>query len=160
YERRKLKAKAQEYCGRNATRLSQELGFGTQGIVLKTEHNTALKVYELEKGYQREKAVYKRLHERNIFSVNRMSIPRIVHWEDDLLAFEMSIVHVPCILDFGGAYVDIAPDHFNRNEEWFTEKREEFGKHWGDAEKVIREIEFKADIILVDVNPGNIKFPP
>ena len=70
--------------------------------------------------------MYQRLEERNIHSVQGMSIPRIVGWDDELLAFEMSIVHVPCVIDFGGAYLDTAPDHIIRDEIWETHKLEEF----------------------------------
>lgn len=123
-------------------------------------HNTALKVYGLKEGYYREKTVYQRLEERQIFTVSNMNIPRIVGWEDDLLSFEMSIVHVPCILDFGGAYIDQPPEHMVRDEMWFDQKSEEFGEYWDDAQAVIREIEFRASIYLADVNTGNIKFSP
>ena len=70
----------------------------------------------------------------------------------------MSIVHVPCVLDFGGAYLDTPPDHMIRDENWQTEKSEDFGEYWEKAQAVIREIEFKANIYLADVNSGNIKF--
>lgn len=38
-------------------------------------------------------------------------------------------------------------------------KAEEFGDNWEEAQAVIREIEFRADIWLADINTGNIKFP-
>lgn len=160
YDKVNLKAKASEYCKRHGSRISYELGFGTQGVVYKTEHNTALKVYDLKQGYCREKAIYHRLRDRQVFVVNGMNIPRIVGWDDDLMAFEMSIVHVPCVLDFGGAYLDKAPEHMVRDDMWFEQKKEEFGKHWDEAQAVIREIEYRADIYLADVNSGNIKFTP
>jgi hypothetical protein len=37
---------------------------------------------------------------------------RILEWDDKLYILEMSIVHVPCVLDFGGAYLDKRLDHF------------------------------------------------
>jgi hypothetical protein len=80
-------------------------------------------------------------------------------WDDELFILEMSIVHVPCVLDFGGAYLDKSPDHLvERNEEWESEKREEFGKNWEEAKIIIREIEQRADMWLADINTGNIKF--
>ena len=103
YDRMHLRSKAEQYCSTNDTNISRELGFGTQGIVFKSGHNTAIKVYNLQDGYRREKSVYTRLEERKVHSVQEMSIPRIVGWDDELLTFEMSIVHVPCVIDFGGA---------------------------------------------------------
>ena len=158
YDKAKLKAKADEYCRQNNTILSREIGFGTQGVVYKTQHNTAIKVYDLKEGYQRERDVYTRLKERKIQSIRGLSVPRILNWDDELSVFEMSIVAVPCILDFGGAYLDVAPDHMCRDEIWLAQKSEDFGQNWEEAQSVIKEIEFRADIWLADVNSGNIKF--
>lgn len=158
YSKETLKEKASKYCASNATRLVREIGFGTQGVVYKTKRNTAIKVYALKEGYFRECAVYKRLEERGIQSIQGLKIPRIMNWDDDLTTFEMSIVHIPCILDFGGAYVDTAPEHLVRDEIWIKEKSEEFGENWDQAVSVIREIEGRADIYLADVNTGNIRF--
>lgn len=121
-------------------------------------HNTAIKVYDLEQGYKRERDIYNRLKDRKIQSIRGLSIPRIINWDDSLYVFEMSVVHVPCIIDFGGAYLDSAPDHMSRDEFWLEQKAEEFGKNWKEAQAVIREIEHRADIWLADVNTGNIKF--
>ena len=71
----------------------------------------------------------------------------------------MSIVHVPCMLDFGGAYLDNCPEHLLiRDEEWEVDKKEEFGDNWEEAKAIIREIEIRANIWLADINTGNIKF--
>lgn len=124
----------------------------------KTQHNTAIKIYDLEQGYRRERDVYIRLKERGIQSIRGLNIPRIEKWDDDLFVLEMSVVHVPCLIDFGGAYIDTAPDHMIRDEIWVNQKAEEFGANWEEAQAVIREIEFQANIWLADVNTGNIKF--
>jgi hypothetical protein len=87
-----------------------------------------------------------------------MSIPRIVSWDNNLFVFEMSVVHVPCVIDFGGAYLDTAPDHMSRDQIWLEQKAEEFGGNWEEAQAVIRELEYRAGIWLADVNTGNIKF--
>jgi hypothetical protein len=159
YDKAKLKTRAELYCSKNSTILAHELGFGTQGIIFRTKHNTALKVHGQEDGYIREKSVYRRLLERNIQSIRGFSIPRILDWDDILLAFEMSIVPVPCVLDFGGVYVDAPPIHMCRDDIWLEQKSEEFGGNWEEAQAIIRELEHRADIWLVDVNCGNIKFP-
>lgn len=140
YDKSKLKAKADKFCSENNTIVTQEIGFGTQGIVYQTAHNTAIKVYDLQSGYLREKSVYTRLKARKIDSIRGMSIPRIVGWNDDLFVFEMSVVSVPC------------------DEVWHEQKAEEFGEHWEEAQAVIREIEHRAGICLADINSGNIKF--
>ena len=157
YDKSSLQAKAEKYSKKNNTMIARELGFGTQGIVYKTLHNTAIKVHALERNYRRERDVYIRLKERDIQSVRGLMIPRIVNWDDVLSVFEMSIVHVPCLLDFGGAYLDIPPEHMVRDKVWRQEKAEEFGDNWDEAQAVIREIEHLAGIYNVDVKTGNIK---
>jgi len=159
YDKNILLQKAKTYSSNKSIDIIQELGHGTQGIVYQTNRNTAIKVYDLGSGYLRERDIYKRLQERKIESLNNFKIPRILEWDDDFYILEMSIVHVPCVLDFGGAYLDKRPDHFiERNEEWESEKREEFGENWDEAKVIIREIEQRADIWLADINTGNIKF--
>lgn len=160
YDKTKLKAKADEYCRRNKSIVAREIGFGTQGVVYKTVHNTAVKVYPIEAGYRRERDVYSRLKDRDIRSIRGLSIPRIVSWDDELYALEMSVVHVPCVLDFGGAYVNVPPEHLCRDELWLEQKSEEFGENWDEAQAVIKELEFRAGIWLADINTGNIKFAP
>lgn len=143
---------------KNDTSIARELGFGTQGIVLKSEHNTAIKVHDLLEGYERERDVYLRLKERSIQSIQDFSIPRFVDSDDELYVVEMSIVHVPCILDFGSTYLDSAPEHLTRDEFWIEQKSEEFANNWDKAQEIVRELEFLANIWLADVNTGNIKF--
>lgn len=87
-------------------------------MVFLTERNSAVKVYNLKQGYERERDIYKRLLDRDIKSIRGLMIPRIKYWEDNLYVFEMSVVHVPCMLDFGGAYLDNAPEHMTRDEHW------------------------------------------
>lgn len=158
YDKNCLYQKATNYCKLHSNSVVRELGHGTQGIVYQTSNRTAIKVYDQEIGYKRERNVYTRLKERNIFKIKNSIIPRILNFDDFLLIIEMSIVHVPCVLDFGGAYLDNNPEHVNRDVEWFEVKREEFGKNWEEAQEIVRELEYRADIILGDVNIGNIKF--
>ena len=158
YNKAALHAKAEQYCHANRTFLARQLGFGTQGMVFETKRKTAIKVYDLEEGYQRECAVYRRLKERNIDTLRGLTIPRLEKYDDSLFVIEMSIVHIPCIIDFGGAYLDHPPQHMLRDEEWEQQKSEEFGAHWEEAKAVIREIEYRANMWLADVNTGNIKF--
>jgi hypothetical protein len=157
YNIRSLKSKAIDYCKARNTSITQQIGHGTQGIVYRTAHNTAIKVHDLVAGFERELAIYQRLKEQNIHEIRGMKIPRLVDSDYALYVFEMSIVHVPCVLDFGGAYLYV-PDHMIRDEHWMQEKAAEFGDDWVEAQAVIRELEYTAEIALVDVNPGNIKF--
>jgi len=158
YDKSFLRSKAERYCELNETSITQELGFGTQGVVYQTSKVSAIKVHNLEIGYKRERDIYARLKERDIQSIRGFMIPRIINWDDAIWIFEMSIVHVPCILDFGGAYLNEAPAHMNRDEYWEQQLSEDFGENWSEAKAVLREIEYAADIYIADVNTGNIKF--
>jgi hypothetical protein len=159
YDKNFLLQKGKTYCTTKGIDIIQKLGHGTQGVVYQTNRNSAIKIYDLFNGYSRERDIYKRLKERKIESVSNFKIPRIMDWNDELFILEMSIVHVPCVLDFGGAYLDKSPDHLiERNEEWESEKAEEFGENWEEAKIIIREIEQRAGIWLADINTGNIKF--
>ena len=127
-------------------------------MVFLSDRNSAIKVHSRKEGYTRERDVYRRLEDRDIRSIQGLTIPRIMSWDDALLVFEMSVVHVPCILDFGGAYLDDEPAHMNRDEHWLEAKAEEFGENWERAQSIIRELEFRAGLWLSDVNTGNIRF--
>ena len=106
------------------------MGHGTQGMVFKTVQNTALKVHSREEAYQREVGVYRRLTKRKVTSIRGLQIPRFLNSDDQLFALEMSIVHVPCVLDFGSTYLDHPPEHLLRDESWMNEKEEDFGTDW------------------------------
>lgn len=157
YDRKELRKVADQYCDDNRILVCQQLGFGTQGVVFFTERLSAIKVHARNDGYSRERDVYLRLRDRSVDSVQGLTVPRLLHWDDGLRVLEMSVVHVPCILDFGGTYLDIAPPHMCRDDQWQLEKAEEFGANWERAQSVIREIEHRAAIWLSDVNIGNIK---
>src|SRR5262245_17693050 len=85
YDKSALEAKGTEFCRINGTSLACPLGWGIQGVVLKTERNTAIKIYELKSGYERERNIYLRLRERDIQEVRGMVIPRLHKSDDSLL---------------------------------------------------------------------------
>ena len=124
-----------------------------------TSDLSAIKVYGERRGYLRELAAYQRIEDRQLEELRGFKIPRIQGWSNELMVLEMSIVHVPCLLDFGGAYLDFLPEHALRDDEWHQEKAEEFGDNWEEAKLVITELEIRGEIFLSDVNTGNIKFP-
>jgi hypothetical protein len=43
-----------------------------------------------------------------------MRIPRIKKWDNNIYVFEIGIVDVSRILDFGGSYLDYPPEHVQR----------------------------------------------
>jgi hypothetical protein len=54
-------------------------------------------------------------------------VPQLVHYDDELLAIEMTIVSPPFCLDFGGAYLDRPPDYSPEVwADWEAEKSDLF----------------------------------
>ncbi len=53
---------------------------------------------------------YLRLRELQVESIRGHAVPQLLHFDDEFLAIEMTIVSPPFCLDFGGAYLDRPPD--------------------------------------------------
>ena len=70
----------------------------------------------------------------------------------------MTVVTRPLVLDFAGAYLDDPPD-FPEDvlTDWRTEKQEQFGPRWAEAQAILRALE-GFGVFMVDVNPCNIAF--
>ena len=79
-------------------------------------------------------------------------------YDDHLLIIEMTIVRRPFVLDFGGAFLDKAPDFSEVMADWRAEKFEQFGDRWPAAESILRQLE-RYGIYVIDVNPNNISPP-
>jgi hypothetical protein len=61
------------------------------------------------------------------------------------------------VIDFAGAYLDMAPDFSPAVwAEWEAEKREQFGDDWSKAKSVVAAFR-RWGIYLSDVSPNNIR---
>src|SRR5262249_29635982 len=152
------------YAAQAGLTLGEELGFGVHGIVFAVHGQaefdlSALKLHYQEAAYLRERDVYLRLQELNINEIRSCQIPQLLRWDDDLLAINMTIVERPYILDFGGAFLDSAPDFSEEVlADWRAEKIEQFGSRWPEADAILRLLETHG-IFVIDVNPNNITLP-
>ncbi|PAY19707.1 hypothetical protein CKO51_09870 [Rhodopirellula sp. SM50] len=138
------------------------LGQGTQGSVVVcsnlSQQHVAVKFHERSNAYFRERDVYLRLSDLEITHVQGLRIPILVHFDDDLLAIEMTIVSPPFCLDFGGAYLDRPPDYTPEVwRDWREQKSEDFEEDWPVVQEILAEFE-SFGIYIADVNPGNIRF--
>jgi hypothetical protein len=108
----KLEAHALVYAKSRGITIDCEnpLGFGTDGCVWKTSRKSAVKVFEREANYQRERDCYQRLKSRGMVQIGCFEIPRLMDCDDELLVVEMGIVAPPFLLDFAKAYLDRPPD--------------------------------------------------
>lgn len=130
-----LLKKAQDYAARYHLSLQKPLGFGHQGTVWATQSNrqvgkSALKIHRAAGAYRRELEAYQRLAQRAVASIERFQVPELLAFDEELLALEMTIVTKPYLLDFGGAYLDHAPEFPEEIwAQWREEKQEQFGSN-------------------------------
>ena len=133
------------------------LGFGTDGHVFSTEHS-AVKVFERESSYIRERNSYIRLAEHHVEKIEIFAVPRLLEYDDDLLIVEMGIVDPPFLLDFGKAYVDEEPPYdAEQIQEWEEHIRELFEDKWPQVKSVLGELAIMG-IRYMDMKYGNITF--
>ncbi|MFH5802846.1 hypothetical protein [Alienimonas sp. DA493] len=138
-----------------------ELGAGYDGIVLGMAAPSAVKALRHERLYRKEVAVYRRLEEHGVRTVDGFRIPRLIRTDDELWTFEMSWVNPPFVLDFAGAYLDEEPPWAGDEEvygTWLAEKQEQFGaERWSIVAGVLATFR-RYGVYLADVKPGNIEF--
>ena len=133
------------------------LGYGTDGHVFSTKHS-AVKVFERERSYFRERNSYIRLAENNVKKIEIFAVPRLLSYDDDLLIVEMGFVDPAFFLVFGKAYVDEVPPYDPEQlQEWEDNTRELFGDKWPLVEKVLGELSIMG-IRYMDMKYGNITF--
>ena len=143
------------------------LGVGTQGSVFVCNlpsqtpyrrRQIAVKFHDQFPAYNREIRVYLRLRDLEITHVAGHRVPILIHYDDEHLAIEMTIVSPPFCLDFGGAYLDRPPDY--SPEVWEDRRKmksEAFEDNWPHVENILEDLK-SFGIYIADVNPGNIKF--
>lgn len=164
--RAELEQRAGLYAERHSLQFVSELGFGVHGIVWAAARkgqasgiaDRAIKVHEQLPAYEMERDVYFRLSEYEIDSMQGLSIPTLIRFDNELLILEIEIVRPPYLLDFAGCHLDFPPDYPPEvMETWEAEKREQFGPLWREVQSVLRELE-SYRIFLSDVTPNNLKF--
>jgi hypothetical protein len=152
-----------EYCRRQGLVPVRRLGFGVHGSVFAAQSRingktTAIKSFEGERFYLRERNVYLRLKEFSVTHVRNAAVPELVGFDNELWIIEMTIVTRPFVLDFAGAYLDLPPDYSDEVlADWETEKKEQFGARWPEVRSILNELE-SYGVFMSDVNPGNISF--
>jgi hypothetical protein len=146
------------YLHRNALSAAREVGFGVHGSVLETTRKSAVKAFESEAHYTRERNVYLRLRRLGVSAIGECQVPRLVDFDDELWVIEMTLVSPPFVLDFGGAYLDQRPDYSAETmAEWETERSELFGDDWPRVQ-AIRASLARFGIYYYDAHPGNNRF--
>jgi hypothetical protein len=141
-----LLKKAQAYAARYQLSLGKQLGFGHQGTVWTAQSNrkigkSALKIHAAADPYARELRAYQRLAERGVAAIERLKVPELLAFDEELAAIEMTVVTKPFLLDFGGAYLDRAPEFPEEIlAQWREDKQEQFGSHWSEVESALQTL--------------------
>jgi hypothetical protein len=140
--------------------LTSLLGSGRDGEVYLTNHNTAIKLFIEEESFSRELVAYERLAVLSIVKVAGHAVPKFLRAQPNLRAIEMSVVAPPFLLDFASAYFTADVPDFSEEvwEEWRQQKQEEFGDRWPDVQFVLSEFQRLTGLVILDTNPGNIRF--
>jgi hypothetical protein len=150
--------RVRRYAQSRGVQLIRSLGAGYDGSVFETNNGTAVKLFQFAELYERERDVYLRLFEREMFEVCGCHIPRLVDYDNSLWVIEMEIVQPPFVLDFAGAYLDRRPVYPpDVLEEWEAEKIEQYGGDWPTVRLIMAKLA-GIGIYLADVKPGNITF--
>ena len=119
----------------------------------------AIKAFEREEFYRRERDVYLRLRENQVCEILGCAVPQLVDFDDELWVVEMTFVSRPFVLDFAGAFLDWDPG-FSEEQlaEWRAEKLEEFGTRLPTVEGILLKLR-ELGIYMTDVHPNNISWP-
>ncbi len=155
----KLRSIAAEYCEENSLAIDGLLGDGNDGAVFSTDKKTAVKVLERQDSYDREKAAYLRLAEREVHTISGFRIPRLVNHDDTRNVVEMTIVFPPSVFDFVKSYVDRPPDFSAEAlEDWLNDTKELFDRNeWPIVQSILGRLR-AIGIHYFDARPWNIRF--
>ncbi|MCA9110022.1 MAG: hypothetical protein KDA52_08760 [Planctomycetaceae bacterium] len=136
--------------------LAKQIGFGYDGMVFKTDRNTAIKGFKHEQLYRNERDVYARIDEYDMYEVRGCSVPHVYASNDESWCIEMEIVSPPFVLDFAGAYLNFPPEYPDDvMETWRAEKREQYEDDWPWVQEIMSDLA-SIGVYLADVKPGNI----
>lgn len=132
-------------------------GWGVDGYVWQTEADSVIKVCRRQPAYLHERDVYLRLRQRQLYQLQGFRIPRLLDFDDGLLALELSYIRPPYILDFGAAVLDHKPAGFDPyNEYWIAEQARKFGRDWPDVQRLLDALR-QYGVFYTDVHTQNIR---
>ena len=141
---------------KNRAILATPLGGGTDGKVWETDQKTAVKVLRKSEVYANELECYKRFLNNNVFSIHGFTVPRLVDYDNRLLAIEMNVVEPPRILDFWKVTLDHQPDFSQQTMAYWHETQQElWGRYWPTIRKILSALRGMG-IYYSDPNPYNI----
>jgi hypothetical protein len=135
-------------------------GPGQDGFVLRSDRFSAVKFFDRRERFERELEVYLILSAKGTQCIADHNVPRLLDFDDALLAIEMTIVERPFVLDFAGAKRPHEVPDFDEEiiAEHQERMREMFGGRLDDALHVAAMFRLETGFVLLDIHPGNIAF--
>jgi hypothetical protein len=134
------------------------LGWGLDGVVWRTNRDSALKIHRSQSRYRRERDVYLRLQLHSLHRLAGFHIPVLVDYDDSCLALELQIVDRSFVLDFAEASLDVPLADLD-DPAWLDEKSRKFGADWPDVKRLLDALR-QYGIFFWDVHLGNISLRP
>ncbi len=121
---------------------------------------TAVKFFDRQERYQRERDVYLVLSSKRIEQIAGHNIPRLINAIDSLCVLELTIVERPFILDFAGAKLPHEVPDFEADviREHHRQLQERFGDRWTDVLHIVEMFRLATGYTLFDIHQGNIAF--
>lgn len=152
-----LEIRARNYGGSRGILIEfgNPLGVGQEGSVWKTDRESAVKVFDRIRNFDREVACYLKLKERDIDEIAGFTVPTLIDFDRDYLVVEMSIVSPPYLLDFGKSSLsrpDYTPEQWAEYEE---EKSSLFDGNWALVQSALSALKMYG-IWYIDPTPNNI----
>ena len=139
--------------------LVSKLGYGNDGTVWRTNRQSAVKCFGRLDSFERERNCYQRLFNNDIETLVGFEVPRLLDYNNMRWIIHMTIVSPPCIIDFGKAYVDVAPDF---SEEVLADAEDTERELFSDEEwkqvRLVRAALRNLGIYYYDARPSNIMF--
>jgi len=145
-------------------KIEKFLGEGTDGAVWAASSpdtfQTAIKVFERERGYFNERDTYLRLAQFGVINtLGRFSVPVMHHHNDTLMIVEMDLMATPpYIIDFAKVRLDRPPDFSPETLRDMEEQGQElFERNWPAVKTLLSDLE-SFQIYYLDPKPHNIVF--
>jgi hypothetical protein len=139
--------------------LKEPLGDGTDGIVVATDRNSAIKALRLPDAYSRELRAYQRLKDLGICFVDGLTVPSLIDHDDHAMIVEMDIVQPPYLIDFGKAYTDeSSPYDEGQLAQYRASLAHKFRKEDLPRVRKVCGILAGYGIEYLDASPWNIRF--
>src|SRR5438874_1066752 len=153
---------ADQYQSSYQMQFVDQLGDGKDGVVLKTDRGNAVKFLRDRDVYLRERRAYQILQAISLDEIDGHQIPRMVRYDDNLLAIEFTIVKPPFLLDFAATYselelqrLDFPPEVLEEREQHWSEI---FGEKWQNVVAIREAFRRRTGLVLLDLSLNNIRF--